>query len=141
MLRREHIVFLSNTRADSLYGDDNDCYLFTTHLEEPLILEPLGAWSCSLIHCVTQRAAAPLYVTCDVIEESLLQGRKFPVLRMIHDFKGTYPDYSSCHPVIAREIRNIQILLVNAKTGEEQLPNKTLETKRTYCTLQFFRNA
>jgi len=137
MGERVHILHLNSSSSEQTYSD-NRVEDFRFHLPVPLTLEPVGDWFCCIRQCSFGFAfPGPLYLCCDICQDSIAGERKLPVLRVVHQRTGVV--YTTCLyvPVKIGYISELRIFLV--RTRDYKPPEYSTTGKPTHVTLEFVR--
>lgn len=142
MERSVHILHLNSLASEQSSSDAKSASDFTVKLPETISLSPVGDWFCSLKQCYLGFSwSYPLFVCCDLCEESVGGERKLPILRVIHKKEATVYDDGLSIPIIKRDIDRVRIYFL--KTIDYQPPNYRVERARmqapTHVTLELKR--
>lgn len=139
MNRRLHVVY-ANSASSSNYHPENRIDDFTLSLAQPLQLDPVGEWFCCLRQCAFGFSfPGPLYVCCDVCEESTAGSKRLPVLRVVHQRKEVI--YSNCLyvPLKVRDISQLRIYLLRTVDYAPPGYDSTKTVGPSHLTLEFRR--
>ena len=132
-----HILHLNSEASRESYKN-NRVEDFRCRLPDRLVLDPAGEWYACLRQCSFGFAftRSPLYLCCDICDDSIAGERKLPVLRVVHQRVGVF--YNTCLyvPVKVRDLAEIRIYLL--KTIDYGFPGYT-DSNPTYLTLELRR--
>ena len=137
----EYFIFLKST--DSLdYYPSNGSHCFTVQLPETLYLDGDDVWYCALrdFTC-TLTTPTPLYVYCDLVQQSIVLDRKLPIIQYIPKYttggdgsvRESY-DSSMCFKVTRSTITNITVYI-----KDDQLKDPSFTSAPSTCTLHLIR--
>ena len=129
--------YLFASSKDSLtFHPNNSSTSFTIQLPEELQLS--GIWTCSLssLKCVS-KSNADLYVFSDILEESIVNSRKLPIMQYVSGKRGKIVrgfDGSIAPRVVRHRIGTIHIYITDAHLNKAPLTGEI-----TTCTLRFVK--
>ena len=104
-------LYLSSEDSKHVYPDNTPSN-FRVQLPQHLHLGK-GNWQCGILNCILPtKPSAPMYLTCDIIEPSILGDRYQPVLTILTSKAKEFltPDYTN---VKVTHISTIQLKLIN----------------------------
>ncbi len=131
------LVHLNSAVAQSGFSE-NVPEDFTCLLPEVLDLDPVGSWYICLKDCsVGFDVTRPVYVCCDICQESIAGDSKLPVLKVIYGKKALPQETCYQVPIKASQVGQIRIYLLRAR--DLAPPGYSGKGSATYVTLEIRR--
>lgn len=113
-------MYLIISPKDSiLTHSTNTVYEFISELPKEIELE--GKWVCGLVECDLDPKPKTLYMYCDIVQNSIVQGQLKPILKILTE-KNEFNQI--CYfPVTRSRLHRIRISI---RTKEDQLPTSRI---------------